>query len=85
MQYVNYVLVARIQVASDARRASALSEISFVRATSSAGSGSYLQETSTRVDGARFGSSSVADSSSSGFGTLSKRPSSSGTKQLEQV
>ncbi len=89
------------QVATDARRASALSEISFMRATSSADSlprsqvggkdfaeserESSLQETAKIVRGSRFGSSNAADSSASGLGTLSKRPSSSGTKQLEQV
>jgi len=81
------------QVATDARRASALSEISFLRATSSADSlqrpqpgGKDFAESGrdAKISGARFGSSNGAESSAPSIGTLSSRPSSSGTKQLEQ-
>ena len=99
------LLISLIQAATDARRTSALSEISFIRGTSSALSADSLPRAqpesggkeyaesgkepnlrvTTKVNGTRFGSSHAADSFASGIGTLSSRPSSSGSKQLEQV
>jgi hypothetical protein len=96
------IFMSLTQVATEARRASALSEISFLRAASSAddcssrvqsgendtvdsGKDLSVKVTAKHVSGARFGSGNAVDSSGSGLHTLSSRPSSSGTKQLEQV